>query len=244
MISFVDRKIGEVKAAMVAAGMTENTVTMVCADHGEMLGERGMWFKKTFFEPAMRVPLMFHGPGIKPSRLSQPVSLIDALPTLIELASGSVSSIVDPVDGYSLLGALAGERTPSRDVLAEHFDGGIAAPRVMLRRGDRKITVSPEFPVQLYDLARDPLERDNLSGRDPMEAELLAAVRKIWDLNRLAQDIEASQRRRLLLARANAMGRTTSWDFAAAKGEADLYVRRGHVFPDVERQGYLPYARG
>ncbi|MSP87503.1 MAG: choline-sulfatase [Alphaproteobacteria bacterium] len=244
MISFVDREIGEVRAAMAAAGMADNTVTMVCADHGEMLGERGMWFKKTFFEPAMRVPLMFHGPRIKPARLGQPVSLVDVLPTLVELAGGAPGQIVDPVDGQSLLGALSSGRQQPRDVLAEHFDGGVSAPRVMLRRGDRKIVVSPEFPTQLYDLTRDPLELDNLSGRDAAESELLAAVRKVWDMNQLAQDIEASQRRRLLLAHANAMGNPTSWDYAASDGGAERYVRRGHVFPDVERQGYLPYPRG
>ena len=60
---------------------------VVLADHGDMLGERGLWYKMSFFEPACRIPLLIHAPRLfAPRAVTQSVSLIDLLPTLVELA--------------------------------------------------------------------------------------------------------------------------------------------------------------
>lgn len=244
MISYVDGKIGQLLAALDAAGFGRDTVTLCCSDHGEMLGERGLWFKKVFYEPAMRVPLVFHGAGIRPARMTDPVSLVDVLPTLVELAGGSQADLVDPVEGRSLVPAMRGGPGESRPVFAEHFDGGITAPRFMVRKGRYKLTESGEFPRQVFDLETDPLELANLASRPAVaaaERELVELYRSTWDAAALAREIEASQRRRRFLIEALAVGRHEPWDYAPPSEAQQRYVRRGALFPDVERNGYLAY---
>jgi len=101
-----------------------------------MIGERGMWFKKTLFEPAIQVPLIIHSPGrFGPSRVVAPVSLIDILPTLNEIAGGAAQDFPVAIDGESLLPLLEGASTARHGVIAEHIDGATLAPRIMLRQG-------------------------------------------------------------------------------------------------------------
>ncbi|XBS70726.1 choline-sulfatase [Acerihabitans sp. KWT182] len=62
-LAYVDDKFGELKATLTATGLAEGTVIMVLSDHGEMLGERGLWYKMNFYEGASRIPLIVHAPG-------------------------------------------------------------------------------------------------------------------------------------------------------------------------------------
>ena len=88
-ISYVDERVGAVLSALYDAGLSEDAVIVFTADHGEFLGERGLWYKMSFLEPSARVPLFVRAPGGAPGgRVSQPVSLIDVVPTIVELASG------------------------------------------------------------------------------------------------------------------------------------------------------------
>ena len=98
-ISYVDEKIGEILAVLDRAGFAEDTAIVFLSDHGDMLGERGLWFKMSFREASARVPLMLAAPGLAPGRHDAPVSTLDVLPTLADLAGlGPVDS-----DGESLL---------------------------------------------------------------------------------------------------------------------------------------------
>ena len=65
-ISYLDDKIGALMTALAAMRMDENTIILFCSDHGDMLGERGLWFKMSFFEGSARVPLMMRIPGQSP----------------------------------------------------------------------------------------------------------------------------------------------------------------------------------
>ena len=77
------------------------------ADHGELLGERGLWYKMAFFEPAARVPLIVSAPGpARRRRVAEPVSLLDLAPTLLELCGLGAGR---GLDGRSLAPALAGD---------------------------------------------------------------------------------------------------------------------------------------
>ncbi len=88
MIAYIDDQIGRLLAALEETGFAGNTVVIVTSDHGDMLGERGMWFKKTLFEPAVRVPLIFWAPTrFAPRRVPGAVSLVDLLPTLAGLGA-------------------------------------------------------------------------------------------------------------------------------------------------------------
>ena len=245
MVSYVDDHFGRLMAALEAGGFADNTVVVVTSDHGDMLGERGMWFKKTLFEPAVRVPLIFAGPGIAAGRVAEPVSLLDLFPTLVELAGAPDGTVQTPLDGKSLLSALRGGAAPSAPVFVEHIDGGTVAPRVMVREGAMKLVFSRAYPPQLYDLAADPEERHDLAGTPgaaEAEARLTALVEETWDLDALAAQVTADQAARRLVDAALAEGRPEPWDFVPRACERrDRFVRRGDAFPDVERRGYLPY---
>ena len=138
-VSYVDDQIGSLLATLRQAELNANTVIMVLADHGDMLGERGLWYKMNFFESACRIPLIVHAPGrFLPHRVSGPASLLDILPTLVDLASeGEATEYSAPIDGRSLLPALEGGAAPG-EVVGEYLAEGAIAPIVMIRRGRYK----------------------------------------------------------------------------------------------------------
>jgi choline-sulfatase len=163
------------------------------------------------------------------------------LPTLVDLAE---STIQTAIDGRSLGPALNGGALAG-PVYVEHIDGGTVAPRVMVRDEDMKLVYSRAYPAQLYDLAADPDELTNLSGRPDYaatEERLLGLVNETWDLEALADEVYANQTARKLIDTALGMGRRESWDFVPSLArESQRYVRHGDAFPDVERRGYLPH---
>jgi choline-sulfatase len=113
-VSYVDDQIGVLMAALADARFAGNTIVLLLADHGDMLGERGLWYKMNFFEPACRIPLIVHAPGrFAARRVANSASLVDILPTLCELAGDIPAKYATPLDGNSLLPQLAG--APGQD---------------------------------------------------------------------------------------------------------------------------------
>ena len=104
-ISYVDDQVGILMKALGDCGLESETITLFTADHGDMLGERGLWYKMTWFENACRMPLIIGFPGkFKARRVAQSVSTIDLLPTLAEIAGdGAAPDYAAPIDGRSLL---------------------------------------------------------------------------------------------------------------------------------------------
>src|SRR5579859_7495882 len=182
-VSYVDDQFGMLCRVLDETRLADDTIVIVIADHGDMLGERGLWYKMTFFEGAARVPLIISAPRRFASRrVSAAVSLIDLLPTLVELAGDgqAAAPYAAPPDGRSLLPHLSG--TGGHDeAIGEYLAEGAVAPVVMIRRGRHKFVPSPGDPDQLYDLAADPDERNNLV-HDPAIAAYRAEVSARWDL--------------------------------------------------------------
>ncbi|HXZ16795.1 MAG TPA: choline-sulfatase, partial [Roseiarcus sp.] len=199
-IAYVDDQLGRLMAALRSSGLAENTIVILTSDHGEMLGERGLWYKMSFFEGSARVPLVVASPGrFAPRRVAASVSLLDLLPTLVDFAGGPPeASAAVPVDGRSLASHLAGRRGHD-EAVGEYLAEGAVAPIVMIRRGRLKFIHSPADPDQLYDLAADPGERDNLAARSAHAATVAAfrdEVSSRWRLDLLDAEVRASQRRR------------------------------------------------
>jgi choline-sulfatase len=247
-ISFVDEQIGIVLDALNDSGMADDTIILLIGDHGEMLGERDLWYKMNFFEGGARIPMIVHAPGrFTPHRVAESVSLVDLLPTLADLAGGDMpEAIVARTDGASLLPHLLGE-TGKDEVIGEYLGEGAIAPVVMIRRGPLKFIHSPADPDQLFDLAADPDELDNLAGR-PEHAKMVAAFRREveerWDLEMVEAQVLASQQRRRLIAAASAKGVAKSWDYQPFRDAAQDYVR-GHMdLEDLEASARFPRVRG
>ena len=240
MISHIDALFGRVMTALEDLGFADNTVVIFTSDHGDMMGERGMWFKKTLFNPAIQVPLILAQPGGAAGRVAGPVSLLDVCPTILELTGTDLRDVPHPLDGHSLLPMTQGAARQG-PVFCEHIDGGTEAPRVAVIDGAYKLVASRAYPTQLYDLNADPLEQSDLAGQGhPAETQLMARVEETWDLDQLHRDVIASQRARGLVDRALATGAETAW--SANPADPAAYVRRGDRFPDVERRGYIPEA--
>jgi len=242
MITYVDDLFRKLMQAVDDSGFGDDTVVIFASDHGDMIGERGMWFKKTLFDPAIQVPLIISHPDHGPTRAEEPASLLDIFPTVLDMAGIRGEAIQTQIDGKSLLPALRGQAV-SGPVFVEHVDGGTAAPRVAVRDGNKKVVISRAYPPQFYDLANDPLEETNIAGTgDPDEARLTALAEDTWSLDTLPTDVVRSQTERKLIDSALAKGREETWDFAPRPLTQNTnYVRRGDAFPTVERRGYLPY---
>ncbi len=166
-ISYVDDHIGRLLSLLEETGRLQNTIVIITSDHGEMLGERGAWYKMSFYEGSARVPLIICAPALfATGRVAAPVSTMDLLPTLVGMArDGDLSCLVGTLDGRSLLPHLRGE--PDRDeVVAEYLAEGAVAPIVMIRKERYKFIHSPSDPDQLFDLSRRS-GRAGQSGRCP-----------------------------------------------------------------------------
>ena len=83
VMTWVDDRIGGILDALEAIGQRDNTIVVLAADHGDMLGERGLFYKMSFFEYSVRIPMIVHAPArFKPARVKENVSLIDLMPNL------------------------------------------------------------------------------------------------------------------------------------------------------------------
>jgi choline-sulfatase len=212
-----------------------------------MLGERGLWYKMSFFEGSCRVPLMVAAPRqFAARRVKNAVSLVDVLPTLVDLAhDGASPSYPAPIDGRSLLPHLEG--ADGHDlVLGEYLAEGAIAPIVMIRRGPYKFVHCPADPDMLFNLDYDPDELRNLAEA-PAAADVAAAFRAevaaTWDLERLHADVLASQRRRLFLAEALRIGEQHSWDHQPFEDASRRYMRNHLDLDDLERMARFPPVR-
>ena len=146
-VSYLDDRIGELLETLAACRFADDTIVVFTSDHGDMLGERGLWFKMNFFEPSARVPLLIHAPGRWSGRaIEEPTSLLDILPTLVELAGGSTADLVAPIDGQSLVPLALGKADPGRGVVAEYAAETALAPMLMVRAGTLKFIYSEPIP--------------------------------------------------------------------------------------------------
>ncbi len=234
-ISYVDSWIDQILTTLARHDLADDTVIVLTADHGDMLGERGLWYKMSFFESSARVPLIVHAPGrLAATTVDTHASLLDLAPTLLDLAG---VEIPETMDGRNLL-RLIGADDRDRTVVGEYLGEGAIAPVLMIRRGARKYVWSRPDPPLLFDLVDDPHELTNLAADVAHEGEVAAfeaEVRERWDPDALDAEVRASQRDRRVVDRALRQGRYRSWDFQPATDAANQYMRNHLDLDDVER---------
>ena len=249
MISWVDDRIAGLLGALAAAGLDGNTIVVFTSDHGDMLGERGMWFKMSFLEWSARVPLIVSAPGrFAPRRVAAPVSLVDLLPTLLDLAGDGAPAPADPLDGTSLAPLMAGAAEGGPEAVAgEYLAEGTAAPCFMLRRGRYKYIACDTDPPQLFDLEADPRELENLAGsadHGEVETAMAAGVARRWDGAALRERVLASQRRRRLVFEALMTGERSLWDYRPPRDASRDYIRNLGGLYETETRARLPVRGG
>jgi len=254
--SYVDEWLGRLRDALDETGLAEDTSILLIADHGDMLGERGLWYKMSFYEWSVRVPCVLYVPGREDLRgrvvpTEVPVSQVDVLPTLLRLAtdaaaagatpkedSSVVVELVDAIDGEDLLAiAESGTRVVDSVVAAEYLaEAAPGQPMLMLREGRYKYTTCPGDPDQLFDLVADPNEVDDLAKKKTSSEETTASVlerfraraKQHWDVDAVRTAVLESQRRRRLLTKALQTGKRQSWDWQPRRDASEEYTRSHH----------------
>jgi choline-sulfatase len=183
-VEFVDQHVGLVLAAVDRLGLRDSTVVVYLSDHGEMYGEHGMWRKSTFYEEAVKVPLIVRHPRAGGGgRLPDLVELVDLVPTLLECAGVPGR---DHLDGRSLVAHLLGRAAPGGEfVISGYYSRSVPGPMRMVRRGPWKYCWFADARPSLFNLDDDPHELDDLAadgprGRRPLD-ELDELLRLDWD---------------------------------------------------------------
>jgi choline-sulfatase len=241
-ISYIDDKLGELLDTLERTRMADDTVVVFCSDHGEMLGERGLWFKMNFYEGSARVPLLFSGAGIPAGLVTTPTSNLDICPTLCDLAGVGMGAVMPWTDGQSLLpltkGALRTEAVPM-----EYAAEGSYAPMAALRDGKYKFVHCELDPPQLFDLEADPLEQDNLAA-DPanggLVAQFMEKVRARWDMAGFDAAVRESQARRWVVYAALRNGAYYPWDFQPLQKASERYMRNHMNLDTLEADKRFP----
>lgn len=181
LVRLIDREMGRILESLDELGLAENTIVVFTTDHGELLGDHGIWLKGPFhYEELVRVPLIVRWPRRIPGgrRHDAPVSHVDVVPTLLEAADVDGAGALD---GASLLGQLAGEEARSREhAFVECVDDprGLRLKTIVTREWKATLYHGERFG-ELYDLRNDPGELRNLWD-DPeyqrTRAELVARI--------------------------------------------------------------------
>jgi choline-sulfatase len=174
----MDDCAGTVLRALKESGLEDDTIVLYTSDHGEMLGEHGMWQKFEFYEGSCGVPLMIRAPGATPGTCSSPVSLVSVLPTLAEMAGVPVSG---PVDETSLVPQIRDPHAArNRPVFAEY---NLHNPRAkyMIRDGRYKYSYWTHDIAELYDLEADPEELRNLALDRSHESTVKGLKEKLFN---------------------------------------------------------------
>ena len=244
--SFIDAKIGELLTTLKDCGLADDTIVVFSGDHGDMLGERGLWYKMHWFEMAARVPLVVHAPArFVPHRVPNSVSAIDLLPTFVNMAGGSVDARL-PLDGRSLMPHLQNQAGHD-EVVGEYMAEGSKTPLIMIRRGSWKFIYAQDDMCILFNLSTDPDELHNLAEDDAHQEMLkgfLAETAQRWDLSALHAQVLRSQRRRRVVYQALSKGKLTAWDHQPLVDASQQYMRNHIDLDDLERRARFPMFTG
>ncbi len=239
-ISYLDDKIGEILSVLEST--RQEAMVVFVSDHGDMLGERGLWYKMSFYEGSSRVPMMIAAPQMTPGRVDAPVSNIDICPTLCALAGVSMEDVMLWTTGESLV-PLGQGGTRSSPVAMEYAAEASYSPMVALRHDRWKYTNCALDPEQLFDLEADPHELNNLA-EDPGHGEVLerfriaAAAR--WDLETFDAEVRESQARRWVVYEALLQGGYYPWDYQPLQKASERYMRNHMDLNDLEGSKRFP----
>jgi choline-sulfatase len=170
----MDEYLGQVVRAVYDLGLDRDTIICYTSDHGEMLGELGLWQKFQFYEGSCGVPLLIRVPGRAAAVCHAPVSLVSFSSTITELCG--VRQIA-PNDGVSFADLVRNPAStaPRGPIYAEYALGSRGA-KAMIREGSLKYTYWSHDTPELYDLRTDPEELHNLA-RDPAHAAAVERLR-------------------------------------------------------------------
>jgi len=212
-ISMVDDYLSRILKLVSREGLDKDTVVVYCSDHGDMMGEHGLWYKNAAYEWSSRVPLIVAGPGIGHRRVGEPVSLLDLGPTLCGLAG--VEPVYAVSDGRDISDLVYGRGGDGAGLaIMENYGEGVRRGWRMIRRGQYKLTYVPGCEPELFDLVSDPGEWNDVAGEAgyrQVREELERCVLAGWEPDRTDELRWQSEERRLAILRAWQQGSPPDW---------------------------------
>ena len=227
LVTYIDLKVGELLQTLKETNLRDNTIIIFSSDHGDMLCEKGLTGKKLFYEWSSRVPLLISFPDekYKGKKITEPVSLVDLAPTILDMA-GVEDRL--PLDGHSLMNLIKESETTEREVFSEMHHEGVYSTCFMLRKKQYKyIYIHGESP-QLFNLENDPSEFHNLAGlpeykeiEETMKARILAQ----FDPDAIKKDLQQRLLQRELIKESMEIN-NTYWDYSPEFNATQQYVRR------------------
>lgn len=202
MVRRLDAHCGQVLAALDMAGLTDETVVIYVSDHGDHLGDRGLFWKHSFFDESVKVPFIMRWPGelAAGARRRHLISLTDLGAGLLDIAGGTWSG-----GGTSFLPIARDPDAPWADEVVSEYCQGVNDPwsaaaitlNRMIRRGRFKACYYHGQQMQLFDMESDPLEQTDLAG-DPSYTSILKLMRarllSDWDPDQIGRQIESRER--------------------------------------------------
>lgn len=242
--AYIDDQVGKIIAEIGRLGLTSRTVVVFTADHGEMMGEHGMWFKRTFYDESVRVPFIFSWPGTIPPGITvdTAASLVDLFPTLCEVG-GSDSGFLE---ACSLRGMSLVDRMTARGVeesepraIIEYLGEGTNEPLRAIVQNGLKLVEVRNSPSVLFDLKSDPFETVNRSGEDvyqSRETRLRNELSGLWDATVIRQSVIESQTRRRAINRAAYEDQAPEWNWHGETGDRGSVVKNNAQSESVEQR--------
>lgn len=200
LVSFVDDQIGMVLRALDEAGLRGNTRVIYTSDHGDNIGEHGLWKKSTMYEGAVGVPMILAGPDVPEGKLvNTNVSLVDCFPSIVEAVGAEFAPEDADLPGESLW-RIACESDQARTVFAEYHAIYSDFGTFMLRDERYKYVYYVGYPPQLFDLQNDPEELRDLAS-DPGYTQMLVhyerQLRSVVDPEQIDRQAREDQQRRI-----------------------------------------------
>jgi len=175
MISHMDHEIGRVLEALNETSAKNNTIIVFHGDQGLAIGSHGLLGKQNPYEESIKAPMIVAGPGIAHGSSTALVYLHDVFPTIAAMAG---IRIPGHVDGKDLTGIITGSATDVRKALFNSYKNH----QKVIRQGTYKLIYFPHLnKIQLFDLANDPLELDDLSANSdkiPVAEKLAKLMRR------------------------------------------------------------------
>jgi choline-sulfatase len=205
LTEWIDGKIGEVLNTLKAnPAIADNTIIIYASDHGENMGEHGMWWKNAMYDTSARVPLIVNWPKrwTGGQRRTQSCSILDLVQTVAAMGGGKTP---ENWNGHSMVSWLEDPKTPWKDfAVSEYYAHNIASGFVMARTANWKYTylttIDDHHPAerQLFDLKSDPEEFHNLAA-DPAHVKLVAELdqRIFKEIGEAPDETEQRARREL-----------------------------------------------
>ncbi len=175
-LSYMDAQVGRVIDELQRLNMLDNTIIVLWGDHGWHLGDHGSWTKHSNFEQAVRIPILFAGPGISKNKSTKQLAeTVDIYPTLSDLAGLSKPNVPQPFDGLSLVPVLKNPEKTIRNHAyhsypkqrGELIGQAIRTERYRMVQWTNVVNENETHIYELYDYEEDPLETKNFANEKP-----------------------------------------------------------------------------